>query len=258
MRDLNVTLIQSDLYWQSAVQNCEHFEAVMAPFAAQTDLIVLPEMFNSGFSMQPATVAQRDDGETVQWLKTQAALLDTAICGSLAIKTEAGYANRFVFVTPQREISHYDKRHLFRMSNEHEYYEAGQAREIIEYRGWRILPQICYDLRFPVWSRNQNDYDLAIYVANWPKPRRNAWRALLQARAIENQCYCIGVNRIGVDGNGLEYAGDSLVVDYLGELVVDQKEGMAFCETTQLSTSKLAAFKEKFPAWMDGDQFTID
>lgn len=257
MQDLKVSLVQTDLCWQNSVDNCAHLEGLMASLSGKTDLIVLPEMFNSGFSMEPSLIAETENGPTFEWLRLQVKKLGAAICGSLAIKTEKGYANRFIFMTPSGEYHHYDKRHLFRMGNEHEAYVSGEQRLVVEYKGWRILPQICYDLRFPVWSRNRNDYDLVIYVANWPAPRRNAWRTLLQARAIENQCYCIGVNRVGSDGNGLSYSGDSLLVDYLGELRIDHQPEKAFVESAKLSASALSGYKETFPVWLDADPFSL-
>lgn len=257
MQNLRVTLIQSDLEWQDAEKNLENLGEKIASLKGTTDLIVLPEMFNSGFSMQPERVAEKEGGITCQWLQDQAAASGAAICGSLAIETEQGFANRLMFVTPDGQQRFYDKRHLFRMGNEHEHYTQGHERLVFEYKGWRILPQICYDLRFPVWSRNRNDYDLVVYVANWPAPRRKAWRTLLHARAIENQCYCVGVNRVGSDGNGLDYSGDSLLVDYLGEPVIDHAVDKVFVETAQLNGEALNAFREKFPAWRDADQFQI-
>ncbi|MGB0734025.1 MAG: amidohydrolase [Pontibacterium sp.] len=257
MQDLKVTLVQADLVWQNAQANLAKFDALLSSLAGKTDLIVLPEMFNSGFSMQPELTSEPENGPTTEWLKAQAAKLGAAICGSIACNTGEGYSNRLLFVCPDGTAHHYDKRHLFRMGKEHEHYLPGQVRTVIEYKGWRILPQICYDLRFPVWSRNHNDYDVVLYVANWPAPRRNPWRTLLQARAIENQCYAIGVNRVGEDGNGLAYSGDSLLVDYLGDIQVDYAPSQAFIETAQLDATKLQAFREKFPAWMDADQFTV-
>lgn len=258
MQDLKVSLIQTSLVWQDASANMTKLEGLFEPLAGKTDLIVLPEMFNSGFSMQPELVAEPVDGPTVTWLKHQAAKTGAAICGSIAVTVTEGFANRMFFVTPDGAVQFYDKRHLFRMGNEHEHYVEGRERIVIDYLGWRILPQVCYDLRFPVWSRNRNDYDLAIYVANWPAARRKPWRILLQARALENQCYCVGVNCIGEDGNGLTYTGDSLLVDYLGELKIDNEPKSEFVATQTLAAVPLFSFREKFPAWRDSDNFWLD
>ncbi|PIE20367.1 MAG: amidohydrolase [Neptuniibacter caesariensis] len=258
MQDLRVSLIQTNLVWQDAQANMNHIRQLLEPLVGKTDLIVLPEMFNSGFSMQPELIAETVDGETVQWLRKQAERTGAAICGSIAVRLAQGFANRMLFVTPDGTVQHYDKRHLFRMGDEHQHYVEGKERRIVEYRGWRILLQVCYDLRFPVWSRNCNDYDLVAYVANWPGSRRGPWRTLLQARALENQCYCVGVNRIGEDGNGLAYTGDSLLVDYLGELKIDSAPETAFVTTATLAAEPLLAFREKFPAWRDRDHFQLE
>lgn len=257
MNTLRTTLTQADLFWQNPKANRKYFTAVFEGLKGKTDLIVLPEMFTTGFSMQPELHAESVNGETVQWLKQQAKALNAAICGSMATLIETGFVNRFVFVTPEGEVLHYDKHHLFRMSQEPEKYQAGSERKIFHYKGWRILPQVCYDLRFPVFMRNRNDYDLAIVVANWPEPRRLAWRTLLQARAIENLSYVIGVNRVGKDGLGLNYTGDSLAVNFKGEVLVDKAPSTAFIETTTLDLDALNQFKNQFPAWRDADEFEL-
>lgn len=257
MQNLRVTLIQCELHWHDAEANREQFEQLFAGLQGNTDLIILPEMFTTGFTMEPEALAEPADGETVQWMLAQAAKLDAAIVGSTMVKVGAGYRNRMVFATPEGELHHYDKRHLFRMGGEHNHYEAGAERVIVNYRGWRIMPQICYDLRFPVFCRNRNDYDLLIYVANWPKPRRNPWRTLLQARALENQCYVAGVNRIGTDGKGLEYSGDSLMVDFTGEIAIDGGTEELLVATRTLDRSALDTFRDNFPAWMDADRFDL-
>jgi predicted amidohydrolase len=256
MHDLRVSTIQSSLHWEDEQANLTMFEQQLAELANQTDIIVLPEMFNSGFSMEPNGIAQTMQGNTVSWMQSQAKKLDAAICGSVAIKEGNAYVNRFIFAKPDGDIECYDKRHCFRMSGEHLVYRSGEHRLIIEYKGWRILPQICYDLRFPVFSRNQQDYDMVIYVANWPKVRRNPWRTLLQARAIENLAYCIGVNRVGFDGNDIEYSGDSLSIDFKGDVTFDHQDRVGVA-THSLSLSALQQFKEKFPAWKDSDEFEL-
>jgi len=257
MQDLTITLIQPDMQWQNPAENRAMYEQLMDQHASGTDLVVLPEMFSTGFTMDSRTAAEPMGGETCQWLQQQAIQRGTAITGSLAIEAGNGYVNRMIFTYPDGTQSFYDKRHLFRMAGEHERYQPGEKRVIVNYKGWRILLQVCYDLRFPVFSRNINDYDLALYPANWPAVRRQPWRTLLQARAIENLCYVAGVNRVGTDANGHEYSGDSMLVDFRGDLLIDREAGVAFCESHTLSAEMLTDFKEKFPAWMDADRFTI-
>ncbi|HPE58797.1 MAG: amidohydrolase [Thiothrix sp.] len=266
--DLRVSLIQSELVWHDPEANRRHFAATLAPLQGRTDLVVLPEVFTSGFSMEPERIAEpctrTPDGlsaPTITWMQAQAARLNAALCGSVAMRIDEdgvrGCVNRLLFVTPDRQVQYYDKRHLFRMAGEHEHFLAGQQRLLVHFRGWDILPQVCYDLRFPVFSRNRNDYHLALYVANWPAPRRHPWRTLLQARAIENLSYVVGVNRVGSDSAGQSYSGDSMAVDFKGELLVDQAAGTTFTETATFSMIQLLAFREKFPAWQDADTFTI-
>lgn len=257
MQDLRVTLIQTDLAWHQPEVNRQHFESIFAELLGRTDLVVLPEMFTTGFTMEPELLAEPHGGKTAQWLKAQAAQLGAAIVGSVVTECNGGYRNRLLFTTPSGEQHLYDKRHLFRMGGEHHHYQQGEQRVVLEYRGWRIMPQICYDLRFPVFSRNSNEYDLLIYVANWPAPRRKAWRTLLQARAIENLSYVVGVNRVGTDGTGLEYSGDSLLVDFKGEPLIDNKASQSFVKTHTLDNNELAEFRKRFPAWMDADQFDL-
>ena len=257
MSKLRVTSIQSVLHWENESANLSMFEEKLAALKGQTDLVVLPEMFNSGFSMTPKAIAQAADGATIGWMCRQAEKLEAAICGSLAVLFEGEYYNQFVFVHPSGRIDRYNKRHCFRMSGEHEVYRSGSQRVVIDYRGWRILPQVCYDLRFPVFSRAKNDYDLMIYVANCPQARRAPWRCLLQARAIENQSYVVGVNRIGEDANGIAYSGDSLSIDYLGEISFDSAAA-SVSDTQTLHLDRLASYRKKFPAWMDADDFELN
>jgi predicted amidohydrolase len=257
MQDLKVTLIQPDMHWQSPAENRTMYEQLMDQNASNTDLVVLPEMFSTGFTMDSRTAAEPMGGESCQWLQQQAQRRGVAITGSLAIASGDSYVNRMIFSFPDGGQIFYDKRHLFRMAGEHERYQPGDKRVVVEYRGWRILLQVCYDLRFPVFSRNNNDYDLALYVANWPEPRRQPWRKLLQARAIENLCYVAGVNRVGTDANGHKYSGDSMLVDFKGELLIDHQPGVTFCDTATLSGQSLTQFKEAFPAWLDADSFII-
>ena len=221
MQTLTVAVLQTSLHWQDSAANRAHFSELL-PQALPADLIVLPEMFNSGFSMQAEVFAESMSGPTMQWLREQAAQFDVAICGSLAIRLDAavddhaGIVNRLVFVQPSGDVEYYDKRHLFRMGQEHQHYQAGQQRKIVSFRGVRFLLQVCYDLRFPVFSRNCGDYDAILYVANWPQERSRIWSTLLAARAIENQAFVIGCNRVGQDGNQLNYSGDSVVLDFVG------------------------------------------
>jgi len=256
MQNLTIELVQSDLFWHQPEQNREHFAKKIA--AAEAELVVLPEMFTTGFTMAPEEIAEPENGPTLEWMVQQAAEHDKAVCGSVVTRLDAGgFANRFLFVTPAGEVFDYDKRHLFRMAGEHKHYRSGDGRQVIIYKGWRILPQICYDLRFPVFSRNRDDYDLAIYVANWPEARRHAWRTLLQARAIENQAYVVGVNRVGVDAKGLSYSGDTMLVDYQGQPVIDQPAGKAFSLNAELQATELSEYRTSFPAWQDADQFEL-
>jgi predicted amidohydrolase len=257
MNQLRITPVQTLLHWESEEKNLQMLTLLLQGLKGKTDLVVLPEMFNSGFSMQPHNIAQPMNGTTILWMQQQAKLLGAAICGSIAVIEDANFLNRFLFVRPNGVVESYDKRHCFRMSGEHEVYKAGKQRKIIQYLGWRILPQICYDLRFPVFSRNINDYDLMIYVANWPAVRCYPWRVLLQGRAVENLAYVVGVNRIGADGNGIEYRGDSLVLDYKGEVLVDH-QSEADLRTQILDLDSLNHFKAKFPAWMDADNFSLE
>ena len=254
---LRVSLVQTELAWQNPEQNRAQFTQLLQDLVGQTDLIVLPEMFTTGFMMTPETHAENYGGATFTWLQEQAQHLNAAICGSVATAVEEQYTNRFMFATPNGEMQFYDKHHLFRMGDEVNHYSAGLERKIFHYQGWRILPQVCYDLRFPVFMRNRNDYDLALVVANWPAVRRKPWRTLLQARAMENQSYAVGVNRVGTDGLGLAYSGDSLAVDFKGELLIDQAEDVAFVETVALNLVALQQFREQFPAWMDADEFDL-
>jgi len=256
MQHLTIKTIQAELDWQDPESNKRHFEKLMRE-AGEADLFVLPEMFLTGFSMEPETIAEPQDGGKVKWLIELAKEVGAAICGSLVIDAGEEYRNRLLFVTPDGRMCRYDKRHLFRMGSEHEHYAAGEERTVIHYRGWRILPTICYDLRFPVWCRNRNDYDLMLCVANWPAPRRHNWRVLLQARAVENQAYVVGVNRVGQDGKGLEYAGDSMVVSHRGEIMVDSEPGESYIGKATLDLESLQTFRENFPAWADADDFTL-
>lgn len=214
---LRVAGIQTQLTWEQPQANRDRFDKLIGNVEA--DLVVLPEMFSTGFTMNPQEVAETMDGPTITWMKSRAKIHDCAIVGSLVIKEESQYFNRLIFMHPEGTFETYDKKHLFTLAGEHKSYQAGTQRLIVDFKGWKICPLICYDLRFPVWARNVEKYDLLLYVANWPAPRIHAWNSLLQARAIENMSYCIGVNRVGVDVNDYVYSGHSAAYDFLGEIL---------------------------------------
>jgi predicted amidohydrolase len=254
-------LVQGATRWHDPAGNRAYYGDLIAPLAG-SDLILLPETFTSGFSNEAIHNAETMDGPTLAWLTEQARKLDAAICGSVQLRVGENVYNRLLFATPDGHVRHYDKRHLFRYADEHKRYAAGNDRLIVEWRGWKICPLVCYDLRFPVYSRNRHvdsdfDYDLLLFVANWPSARRHAWRTLLRARAIENLGFCAGLNRVGRDGNGLDYSGDSVVLDFLGQPLAElgaQEQTV----TVALDPASLAAHRERFPAWMDADAFTLD
>ncbi len=255
---LRVSLVQTELHWEAPPRNRRALAAQLASLRGTTDLVVLPEMFTTGFSMEPERLAEVAQGVTCEWLLDQARELDAAVCGSVMTQAGPGHVNRLLFATPDGEVVHYDKRHLFRMGREHEHYEPGRRRVVVEFRGWRIALQVCYDLRFPVWSRRRADYDydLLLYVANWPARRAYAWRQLLIARAIENQCCVGGVNRVGADGKGSVHDGNSAAHDWLGAplLELGTTPGVA---TVQLDLAGLHEFRATFPAHLDADAFEL-
>jgi len=256
MKDtLTLALIQSSLSWENAPENRDAFTQKIDRLGS-VDLIVLPEMFSSGFTMNPERVAEPMDGDTVCWMRALASQKKAAITGSLVIESQGKYYNRLLFATPEGDLYHYDKRHTFTLAGEDKAYTAGTTQKIIVYKGWRICPLICYDLRFPVWSRNTAAYDLVLYVANWPKPRIQAWDALLTARAIENIAYCAGVNRVGKDQNNHEYIGHSAVYDALGSPIV--RCGEEENETIiTLHKSPLIDARKRFNFLADRDNFTL-
>jgi predicted amidohydrolase len=253
---MKIALIQIPLVWEDPKSNRASIEQKINAIESETDLIVLPEMFTTGFTMQPERVAETMGGETIQWMQSLAKAKNAAITGSLIIVEEGKYFNRLVFVFPTGEIQEYDKRHLFTLAGEDGVFTAGTSKVLIEYKGWKICPLICYDLRFPVFSRNTENYDLLIYVANWPKTRVNAWDTLLQARAIENMSYTIGVNRLGVDDNNLEYVGHSQVADYLGSPVIEPQttEGVFIAK---LDKHSLHDTRKKINFLKDQDLFKL-
>ena len=254
--DLQLALLQTTLVWQNPAANRAHFESLLA-HAQGADLIVLPEMFSTGFSMQSAELAEAEDGPTTQWLRQQAQRLGAVITGSLIIQAVDGsYRNRLLCARPDGSLAHYDKRHLFRMAGEHQHYRAGEQQVVLEVKGWRVRPLICYDLRFPVWSRDPHGTDLLLYTANWPAARRQHWNRLLPARAIENLCYVAAVNRVGEDGKGFAYSGDSQVLDFQGETLLAAEAADGVFQVT-LKGSELAAYRERFPAHLDADEFQL-
>jgi len=264
-QDLRVSLVQGDTRWHDPAGNRAYYGALMAPLAGTTDLVILPETFTSGFSNDAIAQAEDMQGPTVAWMREQAARLGAAVTGSVQLRDGDGVYNRLLFATPDGALAQYDKRHLFRYGGEHERYAAGDARLCVSWKGWRINPQICYDLRFPVFCRNQfdverpgeMDFDLQLFVANWPSARAYAWKTLLRARAIENLCFVAAVNRVGVDGNDLHYAGDSVVLDCLGQPQVEIRE-RAQVVTSTLDAQALRRHRERFPAMLDADRFTLD
>jgi len=256
MTNLRVSLVQTDLVWEDPAANCAQLEEKLAVLSGLSDVVILPEMFATGFSMTDVG-AEIGKGPVLQWMQVQANRLGALVVGSLKVKYGTSYYNRLYAVEPSGSYTSYDKRHLFRMGGEHEFYQSGDQQVIVSFKGWKLALFVCYDLRFPVWSRNVGSaYDAAIYVANWPAPRANAWRTLLQARAIENLAYVVGVNRVGMDATDLAYAGDSLLVDYKGDLLLDLKSKDQIL-TSELSLESLAEFRAKFPAHLDADSFSL-
>lgn len=257
MKDLRVSIVQSALTWENPKANFDSFEKLILPLSGKTDVIVLPEMFTTGFSMSPKTLYDTPEGETLSWLKQQAKTANAAIVGSTIIQEEHDFYNRLFFVKPDGTYDTYDKKHLFTLAGEHKHYMAGSERLIVHYKGWRICPLICYDLRFPVWARYKGDYDCLIYVANWPERRIQAWDTLLKARAIENMSYSVGVNRIGVDGNDYPYVGHSAIYDVLGNLVSTADFEKEFVDTQVLSFKALSDIREKLGFLNDRDDFEL-
>jgi predicted amidohydrolase len=253
---MKIALIQTELIWENPKENREILQNKINSISQYVDMLVLPEMFTSGFTMHPEKVAETMQGETISWLKEIAKSKNCAITGSLVISETGNFYNRLVFVFPDGKIETYDKRHLFTLAGEHEVYTAGKSKLIVNYKGFKICPLTCYDLRFPVFSRNTEHYDILLYVANWPKVRTNAWDVLLQARAIENMCFVVGVNRVGLDGNNHEYIGHSQAIDFLGNSLIkpQEKEGIFY---TELNKNDLLQTRIKLPFLDDRDPFGI-
>lgn len=260
MSHLSFTLIQTKLHWEDKAANLSMLEQKIKSIEQGKQIVVLPEMFSTGFSMNPQALAEEMNGTTIQWMKRVAAENKIILTGSVIIKEQNNFYNRLIWMLPNGDAAFYDKRHLFAFAGEHEHYTAGSKRLIASVNGWKIQLQVCYDLRFPVWARQQTteqpEYDVLIYVANWPERRKHAWRTLLQARAIENQCYVIGVNRVGEDGNGIYHSGNSMLVDAMGE-VLYEKEHEEEIHTTVLSKEMLDGIRHKLPFLKDGDDFSI-
>ena len=264
MQDLKITIIQSDLHWEDIGANLAMFEEKIWKIGEPTDVIVLPEMFTTGFTMKAAQLAEKMNLRTFKWMKQMAEQTGALILGSFIASVNDGYYNRLLWMEPGGNHKTYDKRHLFRMAEEQQVYTPGESLLIGQWKGWRICPLICYDLRFPVWSRNrwnaalkESSYDLLIYVANWPKVRIDAWETLLMARAIENLSYVVGVNRVGIDGNHIEHSGKSSLISPKGERVLSV-EGIEAIRTITISANVMQAYRDKFPAFIDADDFSID
>jgi omega-amidase len=255
---LRITFLQFDLAWENPEQNRAYIEREARQLTGKSDLLILPETFTTGFSMRPSGLAESMDGPTVNWLVDLSRTTGTAICGSLIIKDNDLYYNRFVFVTPKGEILFYNKRHLFSIGGESIAFTTGNQRLIVRYLGWRIALYVCYDIRFPVWCRNLNDTDLMIFSANWPAARNEVWKTLLKARAIENQVYVAGVNRIGTDDAGVLYLGESQLINPRGEVLPTSNQSNKGLFSYDISMEGLTAFREKFPVAKDADQFTIN
>jgi len=275
MSSLTITIIQTDLHWEDKKANLQMLSEKIESIQEKTEVIILPEMFTTGFSMKPELLSEKmpvrsgtdGDGETMQWMKKMASSKKIILTGSIIIEEDGNYFNRLIWMLPNGEYGYYDKRHLFAFANEDKHYTAGNKKLIASVKGWKINLLICYDLRFPVWARQsllsygkgdevQSEYDVAIFVANWPEKRSNAWKTLLQARAIENQCYVIGANRVGDDGNKIHYVGDSMIVDPMGEILY-QKTNAEDIFTFTLTKEKLHEVRSKFPFWKDADHFKL-
>lgn len=254
---LKVAVFQLDSVWEDAPANRAKIDQFLSNVPENTDVVFLPEMFPTGFSMNVSELAESMDSETIRWMKQRCREYQLALCGSLIIREDEKYFNRLVFVEPSGEIHFYNKRHLFTMGNEESHFEQGTERLIVTYKGWRICPLICYDLRFPVWARNRNEYDILVYSVNWPQARTEVWNTLLKARAIENQAYVVGANRVGVDGNSITYSGNSQLIDAKGNVLASIEDFAENMATSQFSYSELIQFRIDFPVLNDADEFSI-
>ena len=254
---MDATIIQCSLRWEDKDANLERISALLDAVSPGSGIVVLPEMFTTGFTMNPGPLAETMDGPTVRWMKERSAEGGYALCGSVIISEEGNFYNRLLFVTPEGDVTLYDKRHLHTMSGEHNVYSRGNKRVVVPYREFSFNLQVCYDLRFPVWSRNRGDTDVLIYSANWPAVRSSVWKALLVARAIENQCYVIGVNRVGANPDGTSYTGDSAVISPKGELLASMEPGAEGVVSAILSREALDKYREDMPIWRDADPFEL-
>ncbi len=254
---MRVTIIQPDILWENKPGNLNSLGKAISKLSGTTDLVVLPEMFNTGFSMNTADISELSHAETFTWMKDMASDCRLAVCGSYAVNENQKYYNRFLFINEKGESWCYDKRHLFSLGGEDKKFTKGEKRVIFTYKGFRINPVICYDLRFPVWIRNRNDYDLLICVANWPGSRRDVWNTLLKARAIENQCFVAAANRVGLDEAGINYTGESVILDPCGKPITLLPESEAAHATGEMLMSDLKSFRKKFPVWKDSDEFSL-
>lgn len=248
---MKVSIIQLDIQWADVAENIRRADALIGSNPG-ADLYVLPEMFSTGFCTEPEGIAEEAEGKSLHWMRDKATQIDAAIAGSVAVMENGRYYNRFYFVKPDGSVTSYDKKHLFAFGGEHERFTAGTERVVVEFRGVRILLEVCYDLRFPVWSRNQGDYDMILYVASWPAVRVSAWKSLLVARAIENQCYVAGVNRVGTDPSN-EYDGGSMVIDPYGRIISSCQDGFESLASAFIDMDSLEAFRKKFPVLNDAD-----
>lgn len=258
MENLSLTIIQADIIWEKPEKNLYNFSEKIDKINKNTDIIILPEMFSTGFSMNPSFFSKTLAHDVISWMREQAIKKNCVITGSVICLENKNYYNRLIWMQADGNYFFYDKRHLFSFAGEDNFYTAGERKLICTIGNWRIRPLICYDLRFPVWSRNQNDYDLLIYVANWPERRIAAWDILLQARAIENQAYVVGVNRIGNDGNNIEHSGNSKIIDPKGNIISNIKPFQEISETIELSYAELTDFREKFKVANDADKFNLN
>lgn len=261
---LNISIIQSDIVWENPTQNLSNLSQKIEKISNETDLIVLQEMFTTGYTLNAESMAETMTGDTIKWMLEKAKEKEALIMGSLIIKVQTDkkdhsikYFNRVIVAYPSGETNYYDKRHLFSYANEDNIYTAGKDRMIVEYKGWRLLPLVCYDLRFPVWSRNTNEFDVIIYMANWPNTRISAWDTLLNARAIENLCYVVGVNRLGVDDNKLKYIGHSMVINAMGEVILQFEENQEGFKSVFLNKNYIMEVRKKFGFLNDRDSFAI-
>jgi omega-amidase len=255
---MNISLIQPDTVWENKTANFRKLELLLTPLFNQTDIVVLPEMFSTGFSMNPEILGESPGEETFRWMKNMALKGNFGVCGSYMVAENNRFYNRFSFVSPGNEVWQYDKRHLFTMGEENNFFSPASQRLVFSFRDVRISPLICYDLRFPVWSRNRGDVDLILYSANWPESRKEVWTTLTKARAIENQCFVAGVNRIGTDGSGILYCGESNIINAFGKIIVSAGPDQECSVTGEISMNELSEFRKKFPVLKDADDFTLN